>query len=139
MEVVKFRAWDAKGRKMRYSRIGDYSNIFSPVTFTFDTLGEMVDNNGEMDQSMPLMLFSGLGDTKGREVYEGDILRVGEHYDGDNTHRQYLGVVTLVIGDCWWVKQIGRKDDGDSLFDAVFNHQAEVVGDIYENPSLLED
>jgi len=60
-----------------------------------------------------------------QEVYENDKIKVGFHYDGDRSHKEYIGTVRRSEGDGWWVDC--ETDSGDSLFDVIYNHGGEVV------------
>ena len=80
---------------------------------------------------MKIMQYSGLKDRYGKEIYEGDIIKneSGEGYD-------ILSVVAYKKG----VFCIDANDELDYIEYPLYewNCEAEVIGNIYENPELLE-
>jgi len=76
-----------------------------------------------------LMQYTGLKDKNGREIYEGDILRLkakkGYEYLGD------VGVIRMSYS----AYVIGTST-GEYLF--IYFDEVEIIGNIYENPELLE-
>ena len=81
-------------------------------------------------KDLKLMQYTGLKDKNGKEIYEGDILG-GEYYvDG------VAGEVTTREdwGGCSFLEYKGGGDD--FLFRECKN--AEVIGNIYENPEILD-
>ncbi|MEK4968586.1 YopX family protein [Cytobacillus sp. FSL R7-0696] len=110
MREIKFRAWD-KSRKEK-----EYINNM----YWFEENGvDDINNNVFLD----FMQYTGLKDKNGKEIYEGDILAY-KGLDGRN--------LNLVVK---WSER-----DATFLFGGVRTDYAitgEVVGDIYENPDLI--
>lgn len=79
----------------------------------------------EMDYE--LMQYTGLKDKNGKEIYEGDILK---------------DIKTEKISQIYWngitasFKLKGEIGEDNELFDV---HGSEIIGNIYENPELLNE
>lgn len=76
--------------------------------------------------------FTGLKDKNGKEIYEADIIRLS---DGDVSHHR----IFWDIKSGRWMDE--RLEDGDSLTgydDFSFVSDCEIVGNIYENPELID-
>jgi uncharacterized phage protein (TIGR01671 family) len=139
MREIKFRVWD--GVCMRHSWDG-----WSSEADILSEVWEMAQN----DYSAKVMQFTGLLDKTGKEIYEGDIV-VDEDYPWfDNKEPNYRGVVEWVysqwqlIAHCVNPNKSGISDGmnyglNDNGFDDGENSTWEVIGNIYENPELLED
>lgn len=121
---IKFRAWDKEVNKMTY----------------FDL--ELLQNSKDTTKLSPiecydkLMQFTGLKDKKEKEIYEGDIVK--------STNKE-LGECIAVVGfnekESAFVLLEGygwqRPDEFFSTWNKVY--EFEVIGNIYENPELLND
>ena len=68
------------------------------------------------------MQFTGLHDKNGKEIYEGDII----------AFRNEKGEITLK-GEIYWESRNAKFSDFSP------KNQVEVIGNIYENPELLEE
>lgn len=71
--------------------------------------------------------FTGLKDKNGKEIYEGDIVEAT--YFG----KAIIGSINYWLG-CFIIENSGVSDNQIFVFDHL-----EVIGNIYENPELLED
>jgi|SRR5690625_4924123 len=124
MREIKFRAWDKANKKMHY----DVGILGSAIYIDFNGQKEYEEVNGH-----ELMQYTGAKDKNGREIYEGDVIKIWpDDYDCETA-----GYVVKCEG-CYWIR---AKDDNSismPLFD-YFNGimELEVIGNIYENPELL--
>ena len=114
MREIKFRAWDKVAK--RWTQSG----------FWISTTTQQLEHIKELDVSQ----YTGLKDKKGKEIYEGDILDFGEWSDHSGR----------CVHEVLW-------DDRGAKF-VTFEHReargygldpfSEVIGNIYESPSLLD-
>ncbi|MGZ0043425.1 YopX family protein [Paenibacillus ottowii] len=138
---IKFRAWDVFAKEMDYEVTIDPDGkvaAFNPLD------GQYI--RGFSDDEKVLMQYTGLKDRNGKEIYEGDIV--------ENSFSQRDDFCYKVI----WYEEMGQwmfdpfmKGDYDAPLlgieeflktweDVGFEDETlEVIGNIYENPSLLED
>lgn len=130
MKELKFRAYD--GKRMAYFDIDGLLDLCSLDYY----VGNLNPRKGGgmpsllVDECEPLMQYTGLKDKNSKEIYEGDIYKLyqfcGQDFDGDDKYLVKKYVVKYAKGVC----SIG--------FNFLSHHSnIEVIGNIYENPELL--
>jgi uncharacterized phage protein (TIGR01671 family) len=149
MRQIKFRAWDKKYKEM-INDIHIAPEYDWLVLSDNDALAER-DNRGRGDDDgYELMQFTGLLDKNGKEIYEGDIVEGiyrGVGIDGE------LSVETNMCGIVFYdysgfsLEVIQNKSDKDRYGMVNYFHfigddggifeNKSVIGNIYENPELL--
>ena len=115
---LKFRAWDNFCSKM----ITEESFVI--INNTYHVFLE--DGPEWTSTNCIIMQFTGLLDKNGKEIWEGDVVRYENKYLDVFEVRYNAGSFLQHGGD-------GRVDDIWCEWDKV-----EVIGNIYENPNLLE-
>ncbi|AXF32493.1 YopX family protein [Bacillus subtilis] len=116
MREIKFRAWYGENIGMLTPQFaGDINEIFAQKNGIY-------------------MQYTGFKDKNAREIYEGDIVKV-------TNGAEELGGVDTGIGKVEWLTKWGfwnvsKIENG--LGDLLFNGYVEVIGNIYEDPELLE-
>ena len=125
MREIKFRGW-WEGRWHYWGFMEDDQGnpryYGPPQEVQDDPRGGLLEAFAERSQQ-----WTGLRDKGGREIYEGDIL-VWPHLKGDTPK-----VVVWVPGECCFA-----ADGPDGKPDSWLDEKCEVIGNIYENPELLE-
>ena len=121
MREVKFQAWDKWEKEMLPVAGINFTNEFMWINELIDD--ETSANTRYLDEVV-LRQYTGVNDVKNREIFEGDIGWVDYH----DCH----GLVKNIKGKL--VYEWGNSIDD---FFKMFEH-VEVIGNIYENPELLE-
>jgi uncharacterized phage protein (TIGR01671 family) len=139
----KFRAWDSRNNEMRYSDIHDgefYVNL-KGVLYMYG-----IPNSKPYTEykTYDVMQYTGLLDMNEKEVYVGDIIKwksINPDYDFDKDVNEETNPVWVVQHDEIVLKDGEFKASGSFIgFDGegVINVSlSEVVGNIYETPSLI--
>lgn len=116
MREIKFRAWGRENEEMVFS--GDRPS------FSF---WKWVD----YDSETPLMQYTGLKDKNGKEIYQGDILK-WTSWSLDS------GRKANKISEVIWNAGAWRLSGNETWVLAIYTN-IEVIGNIYENPDLINN
>ena len=117
MREIKFRAWYEKFNEMYLVKGIDFQREMA----YFDKY------NYRSIYDIELMQYTGLKDKNNKEIYEGDIFHIGS--------KKILSVVEWI--DCGLK---GRQIKNKSWIGLDYwKDDIEVIGNIYENPELMED
>ena len=121
MKENKFRAWNSKEKFMDSAWLIDWEH---------GSVCHGKHNQSELDDCT-LMQYTGVKDKNGREIYEGDIVE----QLSERTYESVKGTVKFFDGS--YLIEFLSGDNGVFLFDEVAYN--EVLGNVYENPELLEE
>ena len=135
MREIEFRAWDKNENKMFYNVEHEY-DFYEGCETSF---GNILD----MTEMFEVMQYTGLKDKNGKKIFEGDIVNNGENENlivlwSDYYQSFIINEKIGLYGD--------QSDDRLYACDDIeeyepFNYKCasyEVIGNIYENPELLE-
>lgn len=157
---IKFRAWDKKDRVIRevygvmFKRISNKGNRGEDMVemhcSDYEGSRAIILSHFERPASeVELMQFTGLLDKNGKEVYEGDILRIPAKDEYEKTTYNSFEVFwhdnDATPTDCGLVlgrlKPHGNSAGGYSGYKLIPRDvsKMEVIGNIYENPELVKE
>lgn len=135
MRTIKFRAWNKEQNIMVQVRTLFFNGDGSIKAITLWT--EDLDGCIYVPKlkNVILMQYTGLLDKNGKEIYEGDILKVftvvgfdEEAYENIEGYKNY---------EVCWDSNRACFMLGDNETDFAEEDDFEVIGNIYENPELL--
>ena len=128
MREIKFRAWDkvlfdiTKGNRM-FEVYG--LNISTNYVSAYKETGDEVIHDL---RDCILMQYTGLKDKKGKEIYEGDIIKLAHGHNG---------IIEFQKG-CFVVAMKGENNYCYCELKFYSPEHREIIGNIYENSELLE-
>lgn len=79
--------------------------------------------------------FTGLTDKSGKKIFEGDIVKIPDDYDTYGLNAGEIYVINFMLGG-FRLKPKYRNTVGFWLED---DGELEIIGNIHDNPELLED
>ena len=135
MRDIKFRAFDKETKTMVYPEDTRYVLSLINGEWSLSDYAQLeyeTDEYGLYDIELPhetsdieVMQYTGMKDVNGVEIYEGDILQ-SEHY---------FKYKVVFKGDCWRCESLKNS----RFKNRFIGRDLKVIGNIYENPELLED
>lgn len=144
MREIKFRAWNKRRRFLDSAWMIDFEH------------GEVCHSkhNASDINACVLMQFTGLKDKNGKDIYEGDIVKIynisyrrGSYYEPEDYEGYCVGEVHYVPSKGFVLRKSFFHDtvDGDNVIKELCypnqrfsSSKSEVIGNVYENPELLE-
>lgn len=124
MREIKFRVWDKTADKFRDLMVYDVKNGKVVVRFPIETL-----KKGEYQ----LEQYTGLKDKNGKEIYEGDIAKFKNF-----NNKLMVGEIKYSTEDAMFRLEY-TNNSGYQDWDYASRFNLEIIGNIHENPELLED
>lgn len=135
---IKFRVYDQK-----LAMMFDVAQLDWPLGLTIrgvkgDSGGEQFVTRGYIGKNymdkkrFALMQYTGLKDKNGKEIYEGDLIMITDPF----INQEAIGVAKIVFSYDYvggWVAEHGDEH----LNIGTRTHMVSVVGNIYENPELI--
>lgn len=127
MVDIRFRAWHKLKKHMYY----DVQDIYCDSELG-DCFGDILSAPSKFE----VMMYTGLKDKNGKEIYEGDIVSAKYIYDKRTTDKAQ--VIWREDKASFGLKSLkGLTNEEYELYKITAEHNLEVIGNIYENPELL--
>lgn len=144
---IKFRAWDEVAKKWLWITGFETKETSKGNGYTLGGLFHDGDYVGH--ENIKVIQYTGLKDKNGREIYESDIVQYTRIVYADCSRTEIEDIEELVIGEVYYAEGlwIGFRfiDGTGKLFlpgqvsSEDNNPEIEVIGNIYENPELLNE
>ena len=150
MREIKFKAWDKEAKKF----VSGYEAFDYVCSWQNDETGSHIIIRQERYQTLQ---YTGLKDKNGKEIYEGDVIKMAVDEPFQRTHGKWT-IKEVVYRSGMWILDYVSSESGNVLprgytagaiheirdvdKDAYFYddndvQELEVIGNIYENPEFL--
>ncbi len=127
---TKFKVWDKLAQRMIYPDKGYQQHYIIDLYGRFHNL-----QNGSGGDDYVVIEYTGLTDSKDKEICEGDILKIDY-----NTFGNVIGQVLYEVDQGAYIFQWKRNGPNQNYInlncDVAF--ESVIVGNIFENPELLK-
>lgn len=136
MRTIKFRAFDKLAKQIFEVKEIDFTaierNVYGFITYKSILGGVYESLSFKSFDDVELMQYTGINDCNGREIFEGDIVKLDEDFA---KAQGYSSTISEVIWD-----EDGALFDTPKIQYALSQHNSKyftVIGNIYENPQLI--
>jgi uncharacterized phage protein (TIGR01671 family) len=134
---IKFKSWIIPLKKWADDVTMEFHSYgVAPRIFAF-CQGDDLIFSGE---DIVVLQYTGLEDSKGVEIYEGDIVQTiycrAEYGDRDNARKEKVTHPVQMSKDYWFndaTSEVGTLYEWET-----YHEDIEVIGNIHENPDLLD-
>lgn len=141
MRETKYRAWDKKLKEMfpvhelKFNRFDGTPITIKGYTHDEKDVWNVHGGANMMYANAPryeLLKYTGLKDKNGKEIYEGDFVHIHIPIIGSEI-TDFFGTVKFYEGAFW----VDDNEDAIPLWSEI--NIPFIVGNVYENPKLLEE
>ena len=132
MNQIKFRAWDKRNKRMIEVKAIDWCDE-GIISINYPH-GKLYSAPEKFGGAIELMQYTGLKDKNGKEIYEGDKVNVLSSFNGEVA--DCLPTLTVAWDDANAQFVFTEPVDWELSWDEIT--ECEVIGNIYENPELLD-
>ena len=132
--IPKFRAWDNElGRMMSIKNIWFQDSSLEELELNDAVMNDCIT---AYPDEIELMQSTGLKDKNGKEIFEGDIITNGQNVMCMKRHNT-LGFYVEEKGEVEFIAGCAVLEDFEEDAKEIAD-RLEIIGNIYENPELLE-
>ena len=125
--IPKFRAWHSElGRMMSIKNMWFQDNCLEELELNDSVMNDYIT---AYPDEIKLMQSTGLKDKNGKEIFEGDIVKMAKDVYSDLTYYE-------IVRHRGGAYRLESNQHGCELW--LRHTICEVIGNIYENPELLE-
>lgn len=122
---LKFRAWDKLAKQFTYPDKGYQGHYVLDLNGRFHNL-----QNGSGGDEYVVQQWTGFVDAKGKDIYEGDIIR-GKFHDTD-----YHGHLETINSEIVWIEKYASFNIGIEEW-RYSGEPVTIIGNIFENSEHL--
>ncbi len=137
MREIKLRGYD-KVRFRAYDKIDGFGEMIT--LNTLEGTATCITNDGItfLANIEELQQYTGLKDKNGKEIYEGDILKLEENFAKITDADRNIVIVGYDMGGFMYGRSHDPLHMNTYLWMGAELKSLEIIGNIYENPELLK-